>query len=106
MATAEELRNARERSSIFAGLFDYIQATEQALAEEGRRSVWGGLLSPVPQGLLFRDVYDAMEGGVTKSGQPFNEAHRTHAIKTKMPAQVITPEIVDRIIQYLATVEE
>lgn len=65
-----------------------------------------GSLPPVPQGLLFRDVYDAMEGGVTKSGQPFNEAHKTHAIKTKMPAQVITPEIVERIMQYLATVEE
>lgn len=65
-----------------------------------------GSLPPVPQGLLFRDVYDAMEGGVTKTGQPFSDSHKTHAIKTKMPAQVITPEIVDRIMQYLATAEE
>lgn len=61
-----------------------------------------GSLPPVPQSLIFRDVYDAMEGKVTKAGQPFNEAHRTHAIKTKVPVQEIRPEILDGILDYLA----
>jgi len=60
-----------------------------------------GSLPPVPQGLLFRDVYDAMEGATTKAGQPLNEAHRTHALKTKVPAQRMTPEVVDGIMEYL-----
>lgn len=60
-----------------------------------------GSLPPVPQGLLFRDVYDAMEGATTKAGQPLNEAHRTHAIKTKVPAQRMTPEVIDGIMEYL-----
>lgn len=61
-----------------------------------------GSLPPVPQGLLFRDVYDAMEGKTTKTGQPLNEAHKTHAIKTKMPAQLVTPEVLDGILGYLS----
>jgi hypothetical protein len=65
-----------------------------------------GSLPPVPQGLLFRDVYDAMEGKVTKSGQPLNEAHKTHAIKTKMPAQKITPEVLEGILSYLSRMEK
>lgn len=60
-----------------------------------------GSLPPVPQSLIFRDVYDAMEGKTTKSGQALNEAHKTHAIKTKMPAQEITPQILDGILNYL-----
>jgi hypothetical protein len=65
-----------------------------------------GSLPPVPQGLLFKDVYNAMEGKVTKSGQPLNEAHKTHAIKTKMPAQKITPEILEGILSYLSRMEK
>lgn len=61
-----------------------------------------GSLPPVPQGLLFRDVYNAMEGKTTKTGQPLNEAHRTHAIKTKMPAQVMTPQVIEGILDYIS----
>lgn len=61
-----------------------------------------GSLPPVPQGLLFRNVYDAMEGKTTKSGQALNEAHKTHAIKTIMPAQQITPEVLEGILDYLS----
>jgi hypothetical protein len=61
-----------------------------------------GSLEPIPQGLLFRDVYDAMEGAVTKGGKPLTEAHRTHAIKTKMPAQLIDDRVMEGILQYLA----
>jgi hypothetical protein len=60
-----------------------------------------GSLPPVPQGLLFKDVYDRMEGGVTKKGQPYNEAHKTHAIKTIMPVQRLRPEIIEGILNYL-----
>jgi len=64
-----------------------------------------GSLPPVPQGLLFRNVYDAMEGKTTKSGQALNEAHKTHAIKTIMPAQQITPEVLEGILDYLSRME-
>ena len=67
---------------------------------------YAGSLPPVPQGLLFRDVYDAMEGKTTKSGNPLNEAHKTHAIKTKMPAQQITPEVLEGILNYLSRMKK
>lgn len=61
-----------------------------------------GSLPPVPQRLIFKDVYDAMEGKTTKKGQPLNEAHKTHAIKTKMPAAPITPEVLEGILNYVS----
>ena len=61
-----------------------------------------GSLPIVPQGLIFDDIYKAMEGGFTKSGQPLNEAHKTHAIKTKIPAVKMTPERIERILEYRA----
>ena len=48
MATPEEIRRAREQSSIFGGLFDYVRANDARLAAEGRRPVLGGLLSKEP----------------------------------------------------------
>jgi len=48
MATADEIRRAREATSIFSGLFNYIRANEERLAQEGRRSVLGGLFSKEP----------------------------------------------------------
>ena len=65
-----------------------------------------GSLPPVPQGLIFKDVYDAMEGKFTKSGQPLNEAHKTHAIKTKMPAVKMTSERLENIMKYLSMLEK
>ena len=64
-----------------------------------------GSLPPVPQGLLFSDVYKSMAGKTTKSGQPLNEAHKTRALVTKMPAQVITPEVLEGILTYLSRME-
>jgi len=48
MATPEEIRRAREQSSIFSNLFDYVRANEAQLASQGRRPVLGGLLSKEP----------------------------------------------------------
>lgn len=48
MATAEEIRRAREQTSIFSSLFDYVRDREEQLAAEGRRPVLGGLLSKEP----------------------------------------------------------
>jgi hypothetical protein len=48
MATPDEIRRAREQSSIFGNLFDYVRANEAQLASEGRRPVLGGLLSKEP----------------------------------------------------------
>jgi hypothetical protein len=64
-----------------------------------------GSLPPVPQGLLFRDVYDRMEGKLTKSGQPLTQAHKTQAIKTIVPVQPITEPILEGILGYLSRLE-
>lgn len=48
MGVADEIRAAREATSIFRGLFDYVRDQENQLANEGRRSVLGGLLSKEP----------------------------------------------------------
>jgi len=48
MGVADEIRAAREATSIFRGLFDYLRDQENQLASEGRRSVLGGLLSKEP----------------------------------------------------------
>jgi len=64
-----------------------------------------GSLPPVPQRLIFKDVYDAISGMLDKRGNPLTEANMTHAIKTKMPAQELTPQIIDGILNYLARQE-
>jgi hypothetical protein len=61
-----------------------------------------GSLPPVPQGLIFKEIYDAMEGKTTKTGQPLNEAHKTHAIKTIMPVVRMTEPKIEGILDYLA----
>lgn len=65
-----------------------------------------GSLPPVPQGLVFKDVYDAMEGGVTKAGKPLTSAHKTHAIKTIMPVQKLRPDIIEGILGYVSSLEK
>jgi hypothetical protein len=64
-----------------------------------------GSLRPVPQRLIFKDVYDAISGNLDKRGNPLTEANMTHAIKTKMPAQELTPQVIDGILNYLARLE-
>ena len=48
MATAEELRRLREEQSIFSALYDMARQQRSELAAEGRRPVFGGLLSKEP----------------------------------------------------------
>ena len=60
-----------------------------------------GSLPPVPQRLIFRDVYKPREGLLDKRGLPLTEANMSHAIKTIMPVQRITPEILENIMSYL-----
>jgi hypothetical protein len=48
MATAEEIRRAREETSVFAPLFEYARSNRSQLSSEGRRPVLGGLLSKEP----------------------------------------------------------
>lgn len=63
-----------------------------------------GSLPPVPQGLVFKEIYDAMEGKTTKTGQPLNEAHKTHAIKTIMPVVRMTEPKIEGILDYLSRI--
>ena len=48
MATAEELRRLREEQSIFAPLYEAARQQQSELAAQGRRPVFGGLLSKEP----------------------------------------------------------
>lgn len=51
MATAEELRRAREETAfggLASGLFEYMRERDQTLQDQGRRPVLGGLLSKEP----------------------------------------------------------
>lgn len=64
-----------------------------------------GSLTPVPQGLVWRDLYDSMEGKLTKAGQPLTSAHKTHAIKTKVPAVEITPQVLEGILDYMSRLQ-
>ena len=61
------------------------------------RGEYIGEIDPVPQSELFRDLYEARKD-IKVSGRPENEAHKTYTMKTKLPAQEITPEIVDRVM--------
>ena len=70
-----------------------------------RGSEYFGSLPPVPQRLLFKDIYNAMEGKVDRRGYPLTSANITHAIKTKMPSIKITPEIIDGILNYFSRME-
>tara|TARA_R110000744_G_scaffold372214_1_gene483751 strand:+ start:37 stop:1170 length:1134 start_codon:yes stop_codon:yes gene_type:complete len=70
-----------------------------------RGSEYFGSLPPVPQRLLFKDIYNAMEGKVDKRGYPLTSANITHAIKTKMPSIKMTPEIIDGILNYFSRME-
>jgi hypothetical protein len=75
MATAEEIRRAREETSVFAPLFEYARSNRSQLASEGRRPVLGGLLSKEPVmgtdtlryegvGSLFANLLDPIARGV------------------------------------------
>lgn len=65
-----------------------------------------GSLPPVPQKYIFDDIYNAMEGKVDKRGYPLTSANITHAIKTKMPAVMMTPERIEGILNYLSRMEK
>ena len=58
-----------------------------------------GGIPAVPQGLLYRDFYKTMDGKKTKTGQPFSESHKTYAMKTVVPGQEFTPEIIDYLMK-------
>ena len=62
---------------------------------------YGGELPLVPQGLLFRDAYERMATQLDKRGNPLGEANKTYSIKTKLEPQLMTPQVVDGIMQYL-----
>lgn len=65
-----------------------------------------GSLTPVPQGLLFKDLYDKMDGQVDKNGNPLTSANKTHAIKTIVPASQITPQVLEGILSYISKLQE
>ena len=66
----------------------------------------GGFGSLVPQGMIWRDAYNAMENSKTKLGEPFSESHKTYALKTKLPGQIVDAQMVDEISKYLEQINQ
>jgi len=62
----------------------------------------GRLERDVPQSQLFQDLYKEREGKMVR-GKPESEANKSATIRTQVPGQEITPEIVDTIS---ASIEE
>ena len=62
----------------------------------------GALERDVPQSQLFQDLYKEREGKMVR-GKPESESAKSQTIRTKVPGQEITPEIVDTIS---ASIEE
>ena len=62
----------------------------------------GALERDVPQSQLFQDLYKEREGKMVR-GKLESEANKSTAIRTQVPGQEITPEIVDTIS---ASIEE
>ena len=62
----------------------------------------GALERDVPQSQLFQDLYKEREGKMVR-GKPESEANKSATIRTQVPGQEITPEIVDTIS---ASIEE
>ena len=62
----------------------------------------GALERDVPQSQLFQKLYKEREGTLVK-GKPETEANKSATIRTQVPGQEITPEVVDTIS---ASIEE
>ncbi|MDF1830675.1 hypothetical protein [Cycloclasticus pugetii] len=61
-----------------------------------------GSMTPVPQGLIWKDEYARMDNLKTKAGKPYSEANKTYALKTILPTQKIDQEIVDNVMEWIA----
>lgn len=61
-----------------------------------------GSMTPVPQGLIWKDEYARMANLKTKAGKPYSEANKTYALKTILPTQKIDQEIVDNVMEWIA----
>ena len=62
----------------------------------------GGLERDIPQAQFFPKLYKEREGTLVK-GKPESEANKSATIRTQVPGQEITPEVVDTIS---ASIEE
>tara|TARA_R110000782_G_scaffold106459_2_gene194677 strand:- start:1703 stop:3202 length:1500 start_codon:yes stop_codon:yes gene_type:complete len=61
-----------------------------------------GQLPLIPQRLAFPDAYGRMEHQLDKRGNLLGEANKTYAIKTQLQPQLVTPRMIDGIMDYLS----
>ena len=67
------------------------------------KAITGEYLGQMPlmhQSQIWRDAYKAMEGKMA-GDLPFNEAHRTYEMKTKLPGQLFDAQLVDSLSSYI-----
>ena len=60
----------------------------------------GGLLTPVPKEIVFRDFYNSLEGQLTKAGLPLGGSQKDYSFGRKLPTQLVDQELVDTIMEY------
>ena len=65
----------------------------------------GGLERDIPQAQFFPRLYKEREGTLVQ-GKPETEAHKGTAIRTQIPGQEITPEVVDTISASLEEIKK
>lgn len=76
------------------------QAPHTTYNTQMRGNYVGGLAMPMPQDFLFPDAfadYATRTFFDTKAGKnlPFTASHKTYSLKTELPAQRVTPQMVD-----------
>jgi hypothetical protein len=84
------------------------QAPHTSYNTQMRGDYMGGLEVPMPQELLFPKAfadYATRQYLDKKAGvmRPFTSAHKTYSLKTELPAQRVTPEMVDT---YMSALED
>lgn len=84
------------------------QAPHSTYNTQMRGQYMGGLELPLSQELLFPDAFADYATRTyldKKSGQvlPFTASHKTYSLKTELPAQRVTPQMVDR---YMLALED
>jgi hypothetical protein len=60
----------------------------------------GGLLTPVPKEMVFRDFYRPLEGARTESGKLQSPSMKDYTFRLNLPTQLVDQELVDTIMKY------
>lgn len=60
----------------------------------------GGLLTPFPKEMVFRDFYKGLEGARTASGKLQSPSMKDYTMRLNLPIQKVDQQLVDDLMQY------